>query len=39
MLEASKVVLDITRKLFWNNFMNFKELNDFDYLMRIDDDS
>ena len=24
---------------FWNNFMNFKELNDFDYLMRIDDDS
>ena len=24
---------------FWNNFMNFEELNDFDYLMRIDDDS
>ena len=24
---------------FWNNFMNFKELNNFDYLMRIDDDS
>ena len=24
---------------FWNNFMNFPELNEFDYLMRIDDDS
>ena len=24
---------------FWNNFMNFEELNDFDYLIRIDDDS
>ncbi len=24
---------------FWNNFMNYKELSDFDYLMRIDDDS
>lgn len=24
---------------FWNNFMNFKELKNFDYLMRIDDDS
>ena len=24
---------------FWNNFMNFKELKDFDYMIRIDDDS
>jgi hypothetical protein len=24
---------------FWNNFMNFPELDEFDYLMRIDDDS
>lgn len=24
---------------FWNNFMNFQELDEFDYLMRIDDDS
>ena len=24
---------------FWNNFMKFKELEEFDYLMRIDDDS
>ena len=24
---------------FWNNFMNFNELKEFDYLMRIDDDS
>lgn len=24
---------------FWNNFMNFKELQEFDYMMRIDDDS
>tara|TARA_B100001094_G_scaffold322812_1_gene372705 strand:+ start:5963 stop:6835 length:873 start_codon:yes stop_codon:yes gene_type:complete len=24
---------------FWNNFMNLKELKDFDYLIRIDDDS
>ena len=24
---------------FWNNFMNFKELENFDYLIRIDDDS
>ena len=24
---------------FWNNFMNFEELKNFDYLIRIDDDS
>ncbi len=24
---------------FWNNFMNYPELDEFDYLMRIDDDS
>lgn len=24
---------------FWNNFMNFNELKDYDYMMRIDDDS
>ena len=24
---------------FWNNFMNFGELKNFDYMMRIDDDS
>ena len=24
---------------FWNNFMNYKELDEFDYLHRIDDDS
>jgi len=24
---------------FWNNFMNYKELENYDYLMRIDDDS
>lgn len=24
---------------FWNNFMNFKELKQYDYLIRIDDDS
>jgi len=24
---------------FWNNFMNFQELDEFNYLMRIDDDS
>ena len=24
---------------FWNNFMNYDELSQFDYLMRIDDDS
>ena len=24
---------------FWNNFMNYSELDEFDYMMRIDDDS